>query len=292
MTIFEALCEKIMMDGVWARAGLRDDFVAALDESGACIAGSASLHAIRARFGMVDAWEPNDIDVWLPWTSYGETDAWGAVAPLRGVLERSGFAHKKDGHIGYRSYSYAKVHNIARIFTFSHAARGMDVQIILVRGLAVKNVAQRFDLSVCKVVWTPELGFGHTAEEVVQDVRASRAVLTKGDLYNLNTRAEVEAKVARTRTRVAKYARRGFDIVGEREALLPVLVRWRLAEWSRQDHAFFPEDFKVTVKALVTAVWVTHLLPQASVEVIIDCMWRIECVESQHDGLVRPTHCI
>ena len=179
-----------------------------------------------------------------------------------------------------RTYAYAEVHNIARIFTFSHAARGMDVQIILVRGLAVNNVAQRFDLSVCKVVWTPTLGFELTAEEVVQDVRASRAVLTKGDLYNLKTRAEVEAKVTRTRARVAKYALRGFGIVGEREALLPVLVRWRLTEWSRQDHAFFPEDLKATVKALVTVAWVTHVLPQGAVEVIIDFMWRLECVPS------------
>ena len=262
------------MEALLAKAGLDAEFVVALDQCGACIAGSAALWAMRMVFGIVDAWEPNDIDVWLP---YASTDPWHAITGLRGVLDRSGFVYDKNVWFGDRSYAYGGVHKtIAHIFTFAHPTRGIAVQTILVRGLTIAGVAGRFDISVCKVVWTPTLGFGPTAEDVVLDARSSRAVLSRGEVYDLGTQFEVQKKVERTRKRIVKYAQRGFDIVGEREALLPVLVRWRLIEWSRRDHAYFPEEFRGRVAALLECAWVSGKPPRFAVDAIAKHMWELE----------------
>ena len=263
------------MDVVCAKAGLGAEFVAALEECDACIAGSAALYAMRHTFGVVNTWEPNDIDVWMPCQ---DRDEWIALSAMRGVLERSGFLYKKYSHFGNQSYSYAAIHHIARIFTFTHPARAVSVQIIIVRGFTPTGVAGRFDMSVCKVVWTPELGFGLTKEDVVHDVRNSRAVLSRGELYNLQTQHEVAAKIERTRVRIRKYASRGFTIVGEREAILPVEVMWKLAKWNRRDHAFFPDDFKAGVRALVLCACVRGVVPLFALDAIISHVWMLECI--------------
>ena len=264
------------MEAFLEEAGVGREFVTALRSSGAGIAGSAALYVVRSLFGVANTWKPNDIDVWLPWVPGSAADAWAATATLRGVLEGQGFTYGTSNGPPTQTYAYM-VHNIVCVFTFYNPTeRFANIQIILVKGIALREVAHRFDLSVCKVVWTPECGFGLTALEVIRDACISQAELSRGEVYDLPTRSHVERKVARTKARIAKYERRGFKIVGEREALVPVQVRWRLIEWSRQDHAFFPAAFKERVRELVKCVWVLKPASMCVLDNVIRTMWKLE----------------
>lgn len=264
------------MEAFLQESGLGQEFVTAVKSSGAGIAGSAALYVIRSLFGVANTWKPNDIDVWLPWVPDNAADAWAAIATLRGVLERSGFTYGTSNGPPTQTYAYM-VHNIMCIFTFHNPTeRFADIQIILVKGIPLREVAHRFDLSVCKVMWTPEYGFGLTALEVIRDACISQAELTRGEVYDLHTRSHVERKIARTKARIAKYESRGFKIIGEREALVPVQVRWKLIEWSRQNHAYFPNAFKERVQELVKCVWVLKSMPLCVLDNVIHTMWKIE----------------
>lgn len=242
----------------------------------ACIAGSAPLYAICALFGRPQHWSPRDIDVWI---AFKDDDAWDGTRSLRQCLESHGYAYRKTQSAYSSTYAYAHK-NIAVVFEFVHESSMYDVQVVCVHGIPAVHLAERvtdrFDISVCRVVWTPTRQFGLTADAVVLDVRAGRAVVRDSDIYDLDTQADVRRKVSRTRKRIEKYRARGFAIEHEHQVLGRVEARWRLAPWSRERHALFPECFKTHVRVAVRELWRVGCTRAAVIDAIVWRMWEMD----------------
>jgi hypothetical protein len=190
------------------------------------IAGSAPLHAYLG----LDAfdWMPNDLDIWIPVPgvtkelildgrehhskynieSLTRTPAINAILDIAKLfMEKHGW--KRDYHtVGLEDYLAFRDSNpeILRIYPFFKNKH--KIQVIFTADVAPAAILDTFDLSGCKVAWSPALGFDLTPSDVREQLEKDGKVL-----YLAPGKSSVIP--ARTRERIQKYQARGFTVMGD-----------------------------------------------------------------------------
>lgn len=193
-------------DGANGANGVRND-----DECRGCVETALlSMH-----------FKPNDIDIWIPIPGY-MNDKSDNVVPMLTNIVRAFMASQKYEQTHFSSVALTATSAVEeadeaayfdtldsitwlhKILNFKNEA-GQTIQVLLTADVPMRIMLESFDLSVCRVVWTPRSEFGDTATDIIKNIDANQALISS----NSGVPSE------RTYRRIEKYKARGFDILAQ-----------------------------------------------------------------------------
>lgn len=185
-----------------------------LHATNAIVAGSAALAAYMSERSS-DAFQPNDLDIWVRSDFFPCADATLPDHPAVAVrnshqflfayfLTQHGYSEVHRPFQSDAEYASNPVFSILRnIQRFRHKS-GCIIQVMHCN-VVTDAILDTFDLSVAKTWWVPSLhpnfrhGFLHTFDSIA---------LKAGEMYSLR-----EATTEREKDRIQKYEKRGFRLV-------------------------------------------------------------------------------
>ena len=182
-------------------------------ENEVAVIGSWSLHAWQAETNVGPVWNdrPNDIDIFV----CGDTGATEGkfkafVKHCMNNMEENGYTITKD----YKHRNQYVMED-ADVLIWNVKVRGLSQEISFIHCPTqdcIHEVAERFDISVCKVIYCihPQ-GFSFKGS-VMDDIRNSEASINPRVKYAVRGQpSDLEiAKVSGSMKRMRKYTRRGF----------------------------------------------------------------------------------
>lgn len=191
------------------------------------IAGSSVVYDYISSIE-VASWQPNDMDVWIPlpeitrenidferdfkldMVGRGEFPSYYSsiqtrIRIVKDFLKFHEWRETRCSNIkDYKDFHYVNP-NIYKIYTFESLNPKLTkkIQIIFTTGCEPIQNLNTFDLSGCRMAWSPSVGYDLTPNYVLEDIKQKRMFVD--DKYYTD----------RTEGRVDKYRERGFKVYRE-----------------------------------------------------------------------------